>query len=78
MFALLFGENGDSGELHLKDSETFKDPFENDQLDVFTFNDLLSLGQLIKIRVWHDNKGESYHYQGAPRTLLEPGGATYS
>ncbi|KAL4225451.1 Lipoxygenase y domain-containing protein 1 [Mactra antiquata] len=57
VYVTLFGDNGDSGSLHLKKSETFKDPFENDQLDVFTFNNLLSLGELSKCRVWHDNKG---------------------
>lgn len=36
VFIKLFGQNGDSGDIHLKDSETFKDPFETDQLDVFT------------------------------------------
>ncbi|XP_074659812.1 lipoxygenase homology domain-containing protein 1-like [Tubulanus polymorphus] len=57
VFVVIFGANGDSGELHLKTSETFKDPFENNQLDVFTFKDVLSLGELAKLRVWHDNKG---------------------
>ncbi|XP_013416715.1 lipoxygenase homology domain-containing protein 1 isoform X2 [Lingula anatina] len=57
VYIILFGENGDSGELHLKTSETYKDPFENNQIDIFTFSDLLSLGELMKCRVWHDNKG---------------------
>ncbi|XP_053384453.1 lipoxygenase homology domain-containing protein 1-like isoform X6 [Mercenaria mercenaria] len=57
VYVTLFGDNGDSGPLHLKKSETFKDPFENDQMDVFLFNDILSLGELSKCRVWHDNKG---------------------
>ncbi|CAH1787210.1 unnamed protein product [Owenia fusiformis] len=57
VYCILFGENGDSGELHLKSSETFKDPFENQQVDVFTFPDMLSLGELCKVRIWHDNKG---------------------
>lgn len=57
VFCILFGENGDSGELHLKDSESGKSPFENNQLDTFSFPNILSLGQLIKLRIWHDNKG---------------------
>jgi len=59
VFVTLFGENGDSGEIHLKDSETNKDPFENLQEDVFTINEVLSLGDLHKCRVWHDNKGRT-------------------
>ena len=57
IYVVLFGQNGDSGELHLKESETNKSPFENNQTDVFTFPHMLSLGTLIKCRVWHDNKG---------------------
>ena len=57
VFVVLFGEHGDSGELHLKDSETNKDPFETAQTDVFTVANLLDLGRLFKLRVWHDNKG---------------------
>ena len=59
VYVTLFGAYGDSGELHLKDSETNSDPFENNQNDVFTFKDMLSLGPLTKVRVWHDNKGEN-------------------
>jgi hypothetical protein len=58
VYVIIFGENGDSGELHLVKSETFKSPFENNQLDVFTCKALLSLGELSKLRVWHDNKGK--------------------
>lgn len=57
VFVCLFGENGDSGELHLKNSETNKNAFENNQEDIFTFKDMLSLGELFKCRVWHDNRG---------------------
>ncbi|CAG5125005.1 unnamed protein product, partial [Candidula unifasciata] len=58
VYILLFGANGDSGELHLKKSETFQDPFEQNQTDVFTLDNMLSLGQLSKLRVWHDNTGK--------------------
>ncbi|KAL8614278.1 hypothetical protein ACOMHN_007616 [Nucella lapillus] len=54
---ILFGVNGDSGELPLKQSETNKRPFDSGQLDVFTIKGVLSLGGLSKLRVWHDNKG---------------------
>ena len=45
VFMIIFGENGDSGELPLKNSETYKDKFERDHTDVFTFKNLLSLGK---------------------------------
>ncbi|XP_078666046.1 lipoxygenase homology domain-containing protein 1-like isoform X1 [Branchiostoma floridae x Branchiostoma belcheri] len=54
---ILFGENGDSGELKLKESETSSNKFERNQTDVFKFPDMLSLGDLHKCRVWHDSKG---------------------
>ena len=47
VFIIIFGENGDSGELALKNSETYKDKFERNHIDVFTFKNLLSLGK------WH-------------------------
>ena len=58
VFLIMFGENGDSDTLQLKESGTNKTPFKNNQMDTFTFLDMLSLGQLVKARVWHDNKGE--------------------
>ena len=58
VYVVLFGVNGDSGELHLKVSETNDDPFETGQWDVFTMKGILSLGELSKLRVWHDNRGE--------------------
>jgi len=62
VFVVLFGEHGDSGEIHLKDSETNKDPFETNQTDVFTVANVLDLGRLVKLRVWHDNKGNSIYF----------------
>ena len=46
VFLIIFGENGDSGEMALKDSETHKDKFERNHTDVFTLKNLLSLGTL--------------------------------
>ncbi|KAH9519113.1 Lipoxygenase y domain-containing protein 1 [Bulinus truncatus] len=57
IYIILFGAFGDSGEIHLKNSETHKHPFERNQEDVFTIKNILSLGELSKLRVWHDNKG---------------------
>uniref|UniRef100_G5E7R4 Lipoxygenase homology PLAT domains 1 n=1 Tax=Meleagris gallopavo TaxID=9103 RepID=G5E7R4_MELGA len=53
---ILFGENGDSGTLALKESNK-SNKFERNQMDEFDFPDMLSLGDLCKVRIWHDNKG---------------------
>lgn len=45
VFMVMFGENGDSGELALKNSETYRDKFERNHTDVFAFNNLLTLGE---------------------------------
>lgn len=54
---IVFGENGDTGTLALKESSN-RNKFERNQVDVFHFSDILSLGELCKVRVWHDNKGK--------------------
>ncbi|XP_050007661.1 lipoxygenase homology domain-containing protein 1 isoform X2 [Alexandromys fortis] len=56
VFIIIFGENGDSGTLALKQSANWN-KFERNNTDTFTFSDMLSLGHLCKLRVWHDNKG---------------------
>ncbi|XP_062984875.1 lipoxygenase homology domain-containing protein 1 [Elgaria multicarinata webbii] len=56
VFMAIFGENGDTGTLAMKESNR-NNKFERDQLDVFYFSDVLSLGDLCKVRIWHDNKG---------------------
>ncbi|XP_005356346.1 lipoxygenase homology domain-containing protein 1 isoform X1 [Microtus ochrogaster] len=56
VFIIIFGENGDSGTLALKQSANWN-KFERSNTDTFTFSDMLSLGHLCKLRVWHDNKG---------------------
>ena len=53
----MFGENGDSGELELKKSETNTNKFERNRIDIFAFKNILSLGELSKCRIRHDNKG---------------------
>ena len=57
VFVVLFGEYGDSDEVHLKDSDTNRKPFKHGQTDVFTASNVLDLGRLLKLRVWHNNKG---------------------
>lgn len=54
---MVFGQYGDTGTLPLKES-TNRNKFERKMKDAFRFPDMLSLGELSKIRVWHDNKGE--------------------
>lgn len=53
---MVFGEFGDTGTLPLKESAN-RNKFERKMRDVFHFPDMLSLGELSKVRVWHDNKG---------------------
>lgn len=57
VFVILFGEYGDTGTLPLKES-TNRNKFERKMKDVFRIPDMLSLGELSKVRVWHDNKGK--------------------
>ena len=54
----IFGENGDSGTLPLKESNR-SNKFERKQVDTFHVSDILSLGELSKVRVWHDNSGQT-------------------
>uniref|UniRef100_A0A673G3G1 PLAT domain-containing protein n=1 Tax=Sinocyclocheilus rhinocerous TaxID=307959 RepID=A0A673G3G1_9TELE len=57
VFLIAFGENGDTGMLALRECSN-RNKFERNQMDVFRFGDILSLGELLsKVRVWHDNKG---------------------
>ncbi|KAM6931491.1 lipoxygenase homology domain-containing protein 1 [Xenentodon cancila] len=56
VFLIVFGEFGDTGTLPLKESGN-RNKFERKTKDVFRFPDMLSLGELSKVRVWHDNKG---------------------
>ncbi|KAF7217360.1 lipoxygenase homology domains 1 [Nothobranchius furzeri] len=56
VWLIIFGENGDTGTLTLKESNK-SNKFERKQVDTFHFADVLSLGDLSKVRVWHDNTG---------------------
>lgn len=58
MWIIVFGENGDTGTLVLRDSNK-SNKFERKQVDMFRFSDILSLGELSKVRVWHNNSGET-------------------
>ncbi|XP_078473113.1 lipoxygenase homology domain-containing protein 1 [Lampetra planeri] len=56
VYIILFGEHGDSGTIYLKESNN-GNKFERGRTDVFSFADMLSLGELVKLRIWHDNTG---------------------
>ena len=58
VYIKLYGDLGDSGDVHLRQSVTNKSPFQNNQTDVFNVR-VLELGDLQKCVVWHDNKGSS-------------------
>lgn len=69
VFIIIFGENGDSGTLALKQSANWN-KFERNNTDTFNFSDMLSLGHLCKLRVWHDNKGSYCLAPGRQRVAL--------
>uniref|UniRef100_A0A665W322 Lipoxygenase homology domains 1a n=1 Tax=Echeneis naucrates TaxID=173247 RepID=A0A665W322_ECHNA len=56
VWIIVFGESGDTGILALKECNK-SNKFERKQVDTFRFSDILSLGELSKVRVWHDNTG---------------------
>ena len=52
----IFGDQGESKELHLKDSETNpSNKFERKSVDVFSYT-MHNLGDLSKVCIWHDNR----------------------
>jgi hypothetical protein len=60
VYVRLRGVSGESGELHLKTSTTFKDPFERAHEDVFVVSRVLPQpGDLTQLHVRHDNKGKT-------------------
>lgn len=59
VWIIVFGENGDTGTQALKECSK-SNKFERKQLDTFRFSEILSMGELSKIRVWHDNSGQAH------------------
>lgn len=57
VWVIVFGESGDTGTLALKECNK-SNKFERKQVDTFRFSDILSLGELSKVRVWHNNTGQ--------------------
>eukprot|EP00116_Pleurobrachia_bachei_P001013 sb/3461275/ len=55
---ILHGDTGDSGTLELKNSAEHTNKFERGHTDTFEFN-LLPLGVIRRLRIWHDDKGAS-------------------
>lgn len=77
-FVFFEGQNGESGKLELKKSSTNRNKFERNNEDVFTFENMLSLGEVTKLRIWHDDaviKGP-WHLEYVKVEDLE-GGRTY-
>ncbi|CAF2355156.1 unnamed protein product [Rotaria sp. Silwood2] len=63
---VISGQNGDSGELKLENSSTHMNKFERDNEDIFTFENILSLGELTKLRVSNDESAffkKSWHLE---------------
>lgn len=55
---VVYGDKGRSSpEIKLDKSETYVTPFRRDQLDIFNTIDVRNLGELTKIKIWHDNSG---------------------
>ncbi|XP_077979346.1 lipoxygenase homology domain-containing protein 1-like [Glandiceps talaboti] len=54
VFCNIFGENGDTGERELKESETNTNKFERNNEDIFKLN-AVGLGVLRKVKIRHDN-----------------------
>ena len=66
VFVTLFGETGDSGELELKHSSKHRNKFERNHDDEFLFENILSLGELTKLRIRHDDSAfmkSSWHLE---------------
>ena len=58
VFIKLFGSCGLELELALTDKR--RDLFEQDQIDEFVFRDVPSVGDIKRLKVWHDNTGEYF------------------
>lgn len=58
VFCNIIGEFGETGEIPLEHSESNKNKFERGQMDVFIIENVPNLGQLKKLRIWHDDSGD--------------------
>ncbi|XP_016111282.1 lipoxygenase homology domain-containing protein 1 [Sinocyclocheilus grahami] len=58
IFAILYGENDDTGLINLKASKSHKNKFEKGMIDEFIV-EAVDLGELQKLRIGHDNSGGS-------------------
>ncbi|KAG7271688.1 hypothetical protein CRUP_025549 [Coryphaenoides rupestris] len=58
VFAILFGENDDTGIINLKACKNYKNKFEQGMINEFTV-EAVDLGDLEKLRMGHDNTGGS-------------------
>lgn len=79
VFVQLYGSDGHSGELHLRDRKGGGKAFQNGSEDEFVFENVPSLGTLAQCRVWHDNKGKFvcvFCYKKS-KTLIGFGAAWY-
>ena len=56
MYGEVDGVKVDTGERKLAKSSTYSDKFERGHIDVFKIQSV-SLGELKKLKIWHDNKG---------------------
>ena len=75
MFIILYGETGDSGTLALKNSSTNMNKFERNNTDEFEFS-LLSLGQVRRVRIWHDDSTVSASWHLAKVTVVDTSSGT--
>jgi hypothetical protein len=57
VYVHLYGEHGETGDIHLAKPEGGKNPFEQGRVDVFHVKGANWLGDLQKLRVWHDSTG---------------------
>ncbi|KAJ8017682.1 Lipoxygenase-likey domain-containing protein 1 [Holothuria leucospilota] len=56
VFVTIFGENGDTGERQLRNSETHTDKFERGHCDKFSI-EAVDIGKPFKVKIRHDNSG---------------------
>ncbi|PIK54821.1 putative lipoxygenase-likey domain-containing protein 1-like [Apostichopus japonicus] len=56
VFISVYGENGDTGERQLRNSETYTDKFERGHCDKFSV-EAVDIGKPFKVKIRHDNSG---------------------